>query len=118
MTATVATFVASWRYSNCTIRAGDHRNKEDIKAKIVEIKIKVFSKSILLATMGVGLGQPPPSSAGLFLDGVKGGFRGPEVDLKLTVFPSCLRIMVPGYPPLPEETPGVIAFVGVRGVQR
>ena len=49
--ATVATFASSWRDFNCTVRIGDHRNKEDINAKIVEIKIKVFLKSILPATM-------------------------------------------------------------------
>ena len=51
LTATVATFAASRRDSNCTVRTDDHRNKEDIKAKTVEIKIKVFLKSILPATM-------------------------------------------------------------------
>ena len=55
MTTVVATFAASRRDFNCTIRAGDHRNKEDIKAKIVEIKIKVFLKSILPATMASNL---------------------------------------------------------------
>jgi len=40
--------------------------------------------------------------------------RGPEVDLKLAVFPSCLRITVLGCPPLLEETPDVVAVVGVR----
>ena len=44
--------------------------------------------------------------------------RGPKVDLKLTVLPSCLRVTVLGRPPLPEETPGVIAVVGVEGVRR
>jgi len=39
--------------------------------------------------------------------------RDPEADLKLVVFPSCLEIMVLGYPPLLEETPGVIAIVGI-----
>ena len=48
-------FAASQRDSNYTVRAGDHRNKEDIKAKIVEIKIKVFLKSILPATIASNL---------------------------------------------------------------
>ena len=48
---TIAAFTASWRFSNYTVRASDHINKEDIKAKTVEIKIKVFLKSILPATM-------------------------------------------------------------------
>ena len=47
---------------------------------------------------------------------MKGGLRGSEADLKLTVFLSCLGIMVLGCPPLPEETPGVIVIVGVEGV--
>ena len=67
---------------------------------------------------GVGFGQSHLSGAGLFLGGVKGYLRGTEADLKLTVFSSCLRIMVLGCPPLPEETPGVVAIVGIGGVQR
>ena len=49
---------------------------------------------------------------------MKGGLRDPEVDLKLTIFLSCLRIMVLGCPPLLEEMPSVVAIVGVGGVQR
>ena len=67
---------------------------------------------------GVRLSQPCPSSAGLFLGGVKGYLRDPEADLKLTVFSSCLGITVLGYPPLLEETPGFVAIVGIRVVQR
>ena len=55
LTVIVATFAASWRFSNCTIRAGDHRNKEDIKTKPVGIKIKVLLESILPATMASDL---------------------------------------------------------------
>ena len=51
LTVSVATFVASWRDSNCTVRAGDHKNRRVIKTKTVEIRIKVFLKSILLTTM-------------------------------------------------------------------
>ena len=47
---------------------------------------------------------------------MKGCLRDPEVDLKLTVFQSCLEIMVLSCPPLSEETLGIIAIVGVRGV--
>ena len=50
MTTIIATFAASWRFSNCTVRAGDHRNKEDIMAKTVEIR-RVFLEFILPATM-------------------------------------------------------------------
>ena len=49
--ATIAAFAASWRFSNCTIRAGNHRNKGAIKTKTVEIEIRVFLEFILLATM-------------------------------------------------------------------
>ena len=51
LTAAVAMFVASWRFSNYTVRAGDHRNKGTIKRKTVEIKLKVFLESILPTTM-------------------------------------------------------------------
>jgi len=47
----VAMFATSWRDSNCTVRAGDHRNRRAIKIKMVEIKIMVFLESILPATM-------------------------------------------------------------------
>ena len=49
--ATVATFATSWRVSNCTIRAGDHRNKGAIKIKTVEIETKVFLEFLLPTTM-------------------------------------------------------------------
>ena len=49
--AVIAMFTTSWRDSNCTVRAGDHRNKRAIKIKTVEIKIKVFLESILPTTM-------------------------------------------------------------------
>ena len=51
LTAAVATFVASWRDSNYTIRAGDHKNKEAIKIKTVEIRRRVFLEFILPTTM-------------------------------------------------------------------
>jgi len=35
----------------CTVRAGDHKNKRAIKIRKVEVKIKVSLESILLATM-------------------------------------------------------------------
>ena len=58
------------------------------------------------------------SSTGLFLDSKEGGLRGPEVDLKLTVLLSCLRVMILGHPPLLEEMSGIVAVIGVKGVQR
>ena len=51
MMATIATFAANWRDSNCTVRAGDHRNRRAIKIKTMKIKIKVFLESILPTTM-------------------------------------------------------------------
>ena len=53
--ASMAAFAASWRDSNCTIRAGDHRNGRAIKIMTVKIKIKVFLESILPATMASDL---------------------------------------------------------------
>ena len=49
--ATIATFAASWKDSNYTVRASDHRNKGTIKIKTIEIKVKVLLESILPATM-------------------------------------------------------------------
>ena len=51
--ATIATFTASWRVSHCTVRDSNHRSKGAIKIKTVEIKIRVFLKSILPATMAL-----------------------------------------------------------------
>ena len=51
MTASVDAFAASWRVSNCTVRAGDHRNRRAIKIKTVEIEIRIFMEFILPATM-------------------------------------------------------------------
>ena len=53
LTAIVAAFAASWRFSNCAVRAGNHRNKGTIKIKTVEIKTKVFLESILPTTMAL-----------------------------------------------------------------
>ena len=55
MTVAVAAFVASWRFSNCTVRAGNYRNKGAIKTKTVEIEIRVFLEFILPATMALDL---------------------------------------------------------------
>jgi len=49
LTAAVAAFTTSWRFSNCTIKAGNHRNHGAIK--IVEIEIKVFLEFLLPTTM-------------------------------------------------------------------
>ena len=42
---------------------------------------------------------------------MKGGLKDPEADLRLAIFPSCLRIMVLGSSPLLKEMPGVVAVV-------
>jgi len=67
---------------------------------------------------GVRLGQPRPSSTGLFFSGMKGSLRDPEMDPKLAIFLSHLRIMVLGHPPLSEEALGIIAVVRVRGIRQ
>jgi hypothetical protein len=41
----------------------------------------------------------------------------PEVDLKLTVFPSCLGIMVLGDLPLSDEAPGIVTVVRVERIR-
>jgi len=51
LTTTIAAFAASWRFSNCTVRADDHKNKVDIKAKTEEIRRRVFLEFILPATI-------------------------------------------------------------------
>ena len=50
-TVVVATFAASWKFSNCTVRAGNHRNKETIKTKVEKIRTEVFLESMLPSTM-------------------------------------------------------------------
>ena len=59
LTTAVATFVASWRDSNCIVRAGNLRSNGDIKIKAVEIKIKMFLESNLPATMASDLANAP-----------------------------------------------------------
>ena len=49
---------------------------------------------------------------------MKSSLRDPEADLELAIFPSHLGIAVLRHPPLSEKTPGIIAIVRVRGVQR
>ena len=115
LTATVATFATSWRDSNCTVRAGDHRNKRAIKIKIVEIKNKCVLGVHLTHHHGVGLSQPRPGGVGFFLSSEEGSLRELEADLKLTVLPSYLEVTVLGHPLFLEEASGVITGVGVGG---
>ena len=47
--ASAATFAANWRDSNCTIRAGNHRNRKTVKIKTEEIRMEAFMELILPA---------------------------------------------------------------------
>jgi len=47
----VATFAVSWRDSNCTVRAGDYRNRRAINMKAMEIRMEAFLEFILPATV-------------------------------------------------------------------
>ena len=53
LTTSIAAFTASWRDSNYTVRASDHKNRRAIKIKIVEIRVKVLLESIFPATMAL-----------------------------------------------------------------
>ena len=67
---------------------------------------------------GIGLGQPHLSDTGLFFGVVKCSLTDPKADLKLAIFLSRLRIIDLGYPPLSEETPGIVAIVRVGAIRR
>ena len=114
LTAAVAMFTASWR---------DRQGWQSQKQKSYQDKdSRNQSKDVLRGHLtrhhGVEFGQSRPSGTGLFLGDMKGCLRGPEVDLKLIVFLSCLGIMVLGCPPILEETLGVLAVVGIEGVRQ
>ena len=55
MTAAVAAFVASWRFSNCTVRASNQRGKKIVKKGVVKIRVRVFLELSLPATMVLDL---------------------------------------------------------------
>ena len=55
LTASAATFAASWRDTNCTVRAGDHRNRRAINIEAMEIKIEAFLKFVLPTTVASDL---------------------------------------------------------------
>ena len=40
--AVVATFTASWRFSNYIVRANNQRGKKIIKKGVVKIRVRVF----------------------------------------------------------------------------
>ena len=49
--AAISTFAASWRFSNCTIKASNQRGKKIVKKRAVKIRMRVFLELGLLATM-------------------------------------------------------------------
>ena len=53
LTAIVAMFTASWRFSNWTVRAGNHRNKWVVRIEAEVVRMVVFLKIILPATMAL-----------------------------------------------------------------
>ena len=55
LTASTATFAASWRDSNYTVRADNHKNRKTIKVKAVEIRMDAFLEFILPSTMASDL---------------------------------------------------------------
>ena len=55
LTASTAAFAASWRDSNCAVKADNHENKKTVKMKIMEVRTKAFMGFILPATMASNL---------------------------------------------------------------
>jgi len=51
----MAAFAASWRDSNCAVKADNHENKKTVKMKIMEVRTKAFMGFILPATMASDL---------------------------------------------------------------
>ena len=117
MTASTAAFAASWKDSNCAVRADNHENKKTVKMKIMEVRVKSLHGIHLTRHHGVGFGQPHPNGTGLFFDGMKGSLRDPKTDLKPAILLSHLRITVLGHPPLSKETSGIIIVVGVTRIR-
>ena len=113
LTSSTTVFAASWRDSNCTIRANDHRKQKNYQDKDSGNQNRGVPKVHLTRHHGVRLGQPCLNGTGLLLGYMKSSLRDLEVDLKLAIFPSCLRIAVLSHPPLSEKTLGVVTIVGV-----
>ena len=40
--AAIAAFIASWRFSNCTVRASNQRGKKIVKKVAMKIRLRVF----------------------------------------------------------------------------
>jgi len=53
LTASMAMFTASWRDSNCAVRADDHRRGRVIKIKTTEIKIKGIPEAHFTCHCGI-----------------------------------------------------------------
>ena len=51
--AVVAMFTASWRFSNCTVRASNQRGKKIVKKGAVKIRMRVFLELCLPTTMAL-----------------------------------------------------------------
>jgi len=49
--AAIAAFIASWRFSNCTVRASNQRGKKIVKKGVVKIRMRIFLELGLPATM-------------------------------------------------------------------
>ena len=115
MMASTATFTASWRDSNCAVRADNHKNKKTIKMKIMEVGVKSLHGVHLTCHRGIGFSQPCSDDAGLLLGCMKHGLRNPKVDLELAILLSHLGVAVLSHPPLPKEASGIITVVRIRG---
>ena len=107
----MAAFAASWRDSNCAVRADNHKNKNTIKMKIMKVGVKNLHGVHLTRHRGIGFGQPRSDGAGLLLGCMKSGLRNPKVDLKLAILSSHLKVAILSRPPLPKEALGVVAVV-------
>ena len=118
MTVSTATFTASWRDSNCAVRADNRNNRKTMKMKIMEVRVKSLHGVHLTHHRGVGFGQPRSDGAGLLLGYMKSGLRDPEANLQLAVLPSRLGIAILSHPPLMKVAPGIIAIVGVERIRR
>ena len=118
LTASTVAFIASWRDSNCAVRADNHKNKKTIKIKIMNIRVKSLHGVHFTHHRGVGFGQPCSDGAGLLFSRVKGGLRDPEANLQLVILPRRLGIAILSHPPLMKAASGIIAIVGVGRIRR
>ena len=55
LTTSGATFIASWRDTNYTVRPGDYRNRRAINIEAMEIRMEAFLEFILPATVVLDL---------------------------------------------------------------